>query len=83
MVLSSFDLLFKVSPHLLILHVFHATHQGQIETNSKTALEEEGWPTAVQLTFGKDGDPVTQEVSLVHVMGGQDHSTAYKTQIWK
>lgn len=42
MVLSSFDLLFKVSPHLLILHVFHATHQGQIETNSKTALEEEG-----------------------------------------
>lgn len=30
----------------------------------------------MQLPFGDDGDAVAQQVGLIHVMSGQDHSAA-------
>lgn len=64
----------NVKPHLLLPEILHPTHQRQIEADTKAVLEEEWRPAAVQLPFGDDGDAVTQQVGLVHVVGGQDHS---------
>lgn len=64
----------NVKPHLLLPEILHPTHQRQIEADSEAVLEEERRPAAVQLPFGDDGDAVTQQVGLVHVVGGQDHS---------
>lgn len=61
-------------PHLLLLDVLHPTHQRQIEADPKAVLEEERRSAAVQLTLGDDGDAVAQQVGLVHVVRGQDHS---------
>lgn len=66
----------KGEPHLLLLEIFHAAYECQIETSSKAVLEEEGGSAAVQLSFGDDGDAVAQQVGLVHVMRGQDHRPA-------
>lgn len=60
-------------PHLLPLQVLYAAYKRQIEADSKTVLEEERGSATVQLSFGDDGDAVTQEVGLIHVVGGQNH----------
>ncbi len=65
-------------PHLLLLEILDATHECQIETDAKAVLEEEGGSAAVQLSFGDDGDAVAQQVGLVHVMSGQNHSPAWE-----
>lgn len=65
--------------HLLLLDVLHPTHQRQIEANAKAVLEEERGSAAVQLALGDDGDAVAQQVSLVHVVSGQDHSPSCST----
>lgn len=61
-------------PHLLLLEILPPTHQRQIEPNPKAVLEEKRGSAAVQLTLGDDSDAVAQQVSLVHVVSGQDHS---------
>lgn len=66
-------------PHLSLLDVLHSTHQRQIEADAEAALEEERGTAAVQLTLGDDGDAVAQQVSLVHVVSGQDHSAPCHT----
>lgn len=66
----------SVRPHLSLPKILHAAHQRQIETHSETVLEKEWWAAAVELSFGDDGDAVTQQVGLVHVMSGQDHRAA-------
>lgn len=58
----------KCQPHLLPLQILHAAYKRQIETDSKTVLEEEWGSATVQLSFGDDGNTVTQQVSLIHVM---------------
>ena len=63
----------KVKPHLFLLEILHPAYKCQIETDSKAVLEEERGAAAVELSFGDDGDAVTQQVGLVHVVGGQDH----------
>lgn len=63
-------------PHLPFPQVLHAAYQCQIETHSETVLEEQGGSATVELSFGDDGDAVAEQVSLVHVMGGQNHCTA-------
>ena len=60
-------------PHLFLLQVLHASDQCEVEAHAKAVLEEEGGATAVELALGDDGDPVAQQVSLVHVVGGQDN----------
>lgn len=39
-------------------------------------LQEERGADAAQLAVGNDGDAVTQDVCLVHVMSGQDDGAA-------
>lgn len=39
-------------------------------------LQEERGAYAAQLAMGDDGDAVTQNVSLIHVMSGQDDGAA-------
>lgn len=39
-------------------------------------LQEERGAYAAQLAVGNDGDAVTQDVSLVHVMSGKDDGAA-------
>lgn len=56
-----------------VLCLLHASHQRQVEAHAEAVLEEERRAAAVQLALGDDGHAVTQEVSLVHVMGGQNH----------
>ncbi|TNN88424.1 hypothetical protein EYF80_001206 [Liparis tanakae] len=53
--------------YLLLLEILHPADECQIETNSETVLEEEGGSAAVELSFGDDGDTVTQQISFVHV----------------
>lgn len=62
--------------YLLLLEILYPADKCQIETNSETVLEEEGGSAAVELSFGDDGDTVTQQISFVHVMSGQDHCPA-------
>ncbi|KAG9350750.1 hypothetical protein JZ751_024639 [Albula glossodonta] len=45
---------------------------GQIVPCAQTGLQEQRRATAAQLALGDDGDPVTKEICLVHIMGGQD-----------
>lgn len=61
-------------PHLLLLEILPPTHQRQIEPNPKAVLQEKRGSAAVQLALGDDSDAVAQQVSLVHVVSGQDHS---------
>lgn len=64
------------STNLPLLEVFHAADQREVEADSEAVLEEERGAAAVQLTLGDDGDAVAQQVSLVHVVGGEDHRPA-------
>lgn len=58
--------------HLLLPEVLHPADERQVEAHPEAVLEEKRRPAAVQPPFGDDGDAVAQEVSLVHVMGGED-----------
>ncbi len=66
----------KGKPHLLLLEILHPAYECQIETDSEAVLEEEGGSATVELSFGDDGDAVTQQVGLVHVVSGQNHCPA-------
>ena len=50
--------------------------QGQVVTGPQLGLEEEGGAHTAQLAMGDNGDTVTQDVCLVHVVGGEDDSAA-------
>lgn len=50
--------------------------QGQVVACSQLGLQEERGAYAAQLAVGNDGDTVTQDVGLIHVMGGQDDGAA-------
>lgn len=50
--------------------------QGQVVARAQMGLQEEGGAYAAQLAVGDDGDAVTQDVSFVHVMGGEDDGAA-------
>ena len=50
--------------------VLHAAHESEVEAQAKAVLEEERGAAAVELSFGNDGDSVTEQISLVHVVSG-------------
>lgn len=50
--------------------------QGQVVACTQMRLQEERGAYAAQLAMGNDGDAVTQDVSLIHVMRGQDDGAA-------
>lgn len=54
--------------------MFHSSYESEVEASAKTVFEEDGGTTAVQASLRDDGHPVTQQVGLVHVVGGHDHS---------
>lgn len=65
--------------HLLLPQILHPAHERQVEADPEAVLEEERRSAAVQLPFGDDGDAVAEEVSLIHVMGGENHRPACTT----
>lgn len=52
--------------------MFHLSYKGKIEASTKTVLEEDWGPAAVKASLRDDSHPVTQQVSLIHVVGGHD-----------
>lgn len=56
--------------------LFNAPHQSEVETSAQTVLQEQRRAAAVQTTLRDDGHTVTQQVSFIHVVCGQDHCTA-------
>lgn len=60
-----------ISSHLSV--VFHPPHKSEVETSTKTVLEEDGRTAAVEAALRDDSHPVTQQVGLVHVVGGHYH----------
>lgn len=62
--------------------------QRKVVSCTKTCLEEEWRSTAAQLSLGNDCNAVTKEISLVHVMCGQNDGAAWnskgvKSGIWQ
>ena len=47
-------------------------HEGQLVACAKAILQEERAAKALECTLAHDADTVTEHVSLVHVMSGQD-----------
>lgn len=47
-------------------------HQRQVVTCPQLVLQVQRGAHAAQLPVGDDGDPVPQDISLVHVVCGQD-----------
>lgn len=45
---------------------------GEVVAGAQLGLEEERRAAAAQLALGDDGDAVTQQLRLIHVVGGQD-----------
>lgn len=85
-------LIFSVTSHLLSLlavrdgagrvpaglkrQVIISLDQGQIVPRSQMGLQEERGAYAAQLAVGNDGDAVTQDISLVHVVSRQEDGAA-------
>lgn len=65
----------------LALDVFHLSNQGQVEACAKAVLEEEWSPRAVEPSLGDNGDAVSKEVCLVHVVCGHDDGSAYEGEV--
>ncbi len=51
-------------------------HQRKVISSTKLCLEEEWRSTAAQLALGNDCNAVTEEISLIHVMCGQNDGAA-------
>lgn len=67
-------------PHIRRL-VLHPANQSEVKACPKAVLKEDGWAAAVKATLRDDGHSVTQQVSLVHVVGGHDNCASWKPQI--
>lgn len=49
---------------------FNSPYNSQIKTSTKAVFEEDGGAAAVEASLRDDGHPVTQQVCLIHVVGG-------------
>lgn len=47
-------------------------HQRQVISRSQLGLEEQRGAHTAQLPMGDDGNAIPQDISFVHVVGGQD-----------
>lgn len=61
-----------ICSHLLSI-MFHFSYKSEVETCTKTVLEEDRGTGAAEAALRDDRHPVTQQVRLVHVVGGHDH----------
>lgn len=52
--------------------------QCQLVSVSIGAPEEQRRAAALEFSVGDDGDAISQKVSLIHVVGGQQNCSAYK-----
>lgn len=50
--------------------------QCQVVARAQLGLQEERGADAAQLAVGDDGDAIAQDVSLIHVVSGQDDGAA-------
>ena len=55
-----------------------AAHQSQVVATAKAVLQEQAGSQGAQLAMGDDGDAVTQHVSFIHVVGGENDCAAWK-----
>lgn len=62
---ASADTVGRPVPHVSL-------HRGEVIPGAQAGLEEQWRAAAAQLALGDDGDPVTQEIGLVHIVSGQD-----------
>lgn len=63
-------------PAGLKCQVIVSLDQGQVVARPQMGLQEERGAYAAQLAVGNDGNAVTQDVSLIHVVSGQDDGAA-------
>ena len=59
--------------------MFHPSYKSEVEASTKTVLEEDGGPAAVEASLRDDCHPVAQQVGLVHVMGRHYHCAPCNT----
>lgn len=45
-------------------------HHSEVVARSKVGLQEKRWATTTQPPVGDDGDSVTKQLCLIHVVGG-------------
>lgn len=66
----------------LIAHLgsvlFHSPYKSEVETGAKAVLEEDWGTAAEEATLRDDSHSVTQQVGLVHVVGGHYHCASCK-----
>lgn len=60
--------------------MFHSPYNSEVEASTKTVLEEDGGTAAVEAALRDYSHPVTQQVGLVHVVGGHDHCAPCNTR---
>lgn len=59
--------------------MFHSSHKSEVEASTEAVLQKNGRTTAVKTALRDDGHSVTQQVCLIHVMGGHDHCSPCHT----
>ncbi len=55
-------------------------HHSQVVPAAELALQEEAGATATEPSLGYDSDPVSEDVSLIHEVCGQDDGPAWKNE---
>lgn len=53
-------------------------HHSEVVARSKVGFEEKRWSTTTQLSLGDDGNPVAEQLCLIHVVSGQDDGPVYE-----
>lgn len=65
----------------MALDAFHLANQGQVKACAEAVLEEEWRSRAVEPSLGNDGDAITKEISLIHVVSGHDDGSACEEEV--
>lgn len=64
-------------PHLFLSPVFNAPDECEVKPNTKAVLQEQRRTAAVQLPFRYNRHSITEKISFIHVVGGEDHCPAW------
>lgn len=64
------------TPHLFLAYVFNTSDEREVKSNTETVLQEQRRTTAVQLPFRNNRHSITEKISFIHVVCGEDHCPA-------
>lgn len=62
--------------HLFLAYVFNPADECEVKSNTEAVLQEERRTAAVQLTFRYNCNSVTEKISFIHVVGGENDRPA-------